>query len=166
MPKMENTQEQLLVTSVAAKLDIVITSYCEFEIEGYLYNPFSDRCLLFGNTLELLLKMGEMFDHLKFPQSSVEYRSFYNSKRGREKSPIQEETQVNEMNASESAQAKFIVHVQYRQNATWQGTIQWVDENKTQRFRSTLEMLRLMEEALDSKQDTGMNSFQNSEDEE
>ena len=44
--------------------------------------------------------------------------------------------------------ATFVIHVQFRQNATWQGTIQWVDEKKEQHFRSTLEMLRLLDEAL------------------
>lgn len=45
-------------------------------------------------------------------------------------------------------EATFVIHVQFRQNATWQGTIQWVDEKKEQHFRSTLEMLRLLDDAL------------------
>ena len=44
--------------------------------------------------------------------------------------------------------ATFVVHVQFRQNATWQGTIQWIESKKTQKFRSTLELIRLMDEAL------------------
>ena len=43
----------------------------------------------------------------------------------------------------------FIIRVQYRQNATWQGTIQWVEQKKTQQFRSVLEMIKLMEEVVD-----------------
>lgn len=44
--------------------------------------------------------------------------------------------------------ATFIVQVQFRQNATWQGSIHWNEKNKTQYFRSTLEMIKLMDEAL------------------
>ena len=42
----------------------------------------------------------------------------------------------------------FVVQVLYRQNATWQGTVRWLDTNKTQPFRSVLELLSLMQEAL------------------
>lgn len=42
----------------------------------------------------------------------------------------------------------FVVEVQYRRNATWQGTVRWIDGNKTERFRSTLELLKLMDSAL------------------
>ena len=42
----------------------------------------------------------------------------------------------------------FIIQVQFRQNATWQGTIRWADKKKAQRFRSTLEMIKLMDDAL------------------
>ncbi len=47
--------------------------------------------------------------------------------------------------------AKFIVSIQFQQNATWQGSIQWVNENRTQKFRSALEMLKLMDEALNDQ---------------
>lgn len=42
----------------------------------------------------------------------------------------------------------FLVRVLYRQNSSWQGTIQWLDESKTLSFRSMLEMIHLMEEAI------------------
>ena len=42
----------------------------------------------------------------------------------------------------------FQVTVRFRQNSTWQGSILWMEQNETQNFRSVLEMLRLMDEAL------------------
>lgn len=45
-------------------------------------------------------------------------------------------------------QDTFIVSVQFQQNATWQGTIKWAGQNEEQRFRSTLEMLKIMDGAL------------------
>ena len=42
----------------------------------------------------------------------------------------------------------FLIRIQFHQNSTWQGTIQWLEENKTLPFRSVLEMLHLMEEAV------------------
>lgn len=50
--------------------------------------------------------------------------------------------------------ATFIVHVQYCQNATWQGTIVWADEKQTSNFRSALEMLKLMDSAVEQSNES------------
>ena len=42
----------------------------------------------------------------------------------------------------------FLVRVKYRQNATWQGEIVWVEGNQRQYFRSALELLKLIDSAL------------------
>lgn len=42
----------------------------------------------------------------------------------------------------------FIISISDFQNGTWQGELHWVDENKTQYFRSVLELLKLMDGAL------------------
>lgn len=47
----------------------------------------------------------------------------------------------------------FLVRVLFRQNATWQGTMQWLDEKKSKPFRSLLEMVVLMEEALNDSRE-------------
>ena len=44
----------------------------------------------------------------------------------------------------------FIVHVQHRQNSSWQGRITWMDKNKTVCFRSIWEMIKLVAGALDT----------------
>ncbi len=41
----------------------------------------------------------------------------------------------------------FLIRVQFRQNATWQGRIEWLEGKKTRPFRSLLEMSQLMQEA-------------------
>ena len=43
----------------------------------------------------------------------------------------------------------FVLKILNRQNSTWQGTVTWVEENKTQNFRSALELLKLIDGALD-----------------
>ena len=45
----------------------------------------------------------------------------------------------------------FIVKVMNQQNATWQGSVTWVDEQREQYFRSALELLRLIDGALEKK---------------
>ena len=45
----------------------------------------------------------------------------------------------------------FIVKILNRQNSTWQGSVTWVDEQRTQNFRSALELLKMIDGALDEK---------------
>lgn len=51
----------------------------------------------------------------------------------------------------EKTAGTFVVQIVSNQNATWQGTVTWVDEQKTQNFRSALELLKLIDGALEEK---------------
>ena len=54
---------------------------------------------------------------------------------------------------TEREQGTFIVKILNQQNSTWQGTITWVEEQRTQNFRSALELLKLIDGALDENVD-------------
>jgi len=43
----------------------------------------------------------------------------------------------------------FVIKILNNQNSTWQGTVNWVDKQKVQNFRSALELLKLIDGALD-----------------
>ena len=54
----------------------------------------------------------------------------------------------------------FIIKVDNCQNGTWQGRVVWAEENRTEHFRSALELFRLMDNAMNnrdmgSKKDVG-----------
>ena len=48
--------------------------------------------------------------------------------------------------------ASFIVRVTSRQNATWQGSISWTEKGVTKHFRSALELIKLIDSALDEEE--------------
>ena len=43
----------------------------------------------------------------------------------------------------------FVIKVMNTQNATWQGTVTWTDGKRTEPFRSALELIKLMDSALE-----------------
>ena len=43
----------------------------------------------------------------------------------------------------------FIVKILNKQNSTWQGSVTWVEEQKTQNFRSALELIKMIDTAMD-----------------
>ena len=49
--------------------------------------------------------------------------------------------------------ATFTIQIQFQQHSTWQGTIAWAEGEKSQKFRSELEMLKLMMEAVAANKD-------------
>jgi len=44
--------------------------------------------------------------------------------------------------------AAFHIRIRFRRNASWQGTVTWLERRETSHFRSALELLGLMDSAL------------------
>ena len=55
---------------------------------------------------------------------------------------------------SRGSRGTFVVHVQARQNATWQGNVVWAEKNITRSFRSALELLKMIDHSLDESEIT------------
>jgi len=43
----------------------------------------------------------------------------------------------------------FLIRIHFNQNADWQGVVQWLELNKTVPFRSVLELILLLNEAVE-----------------
>ncbi|MBC2870856.1 hypothetical protein KQI11_00175 [Acetanaerobacterium sp. MSJ-12] len=56
---------------------------------------------------------------------------------------------IERLSEHAGGRATFTVQVTYRQNATWQGTVTWLEEGKQSHFRSALELIKLMDSALE-----------------
>jgi hypothetical protein len=113
-------------------------------VKSFYFDTFTRFCSLD----ELLFAMGDLFNAIQYPMQTVKYRSF-RSRPARTIKPKQVFTmeQLGTPFAG-TEKATFVINVLYRQNATWQGNIRWVDRDQTLNFRSTNELIRLMESAL------------------
>lgn len=60
----------------------------------------------------------------------------------------QEERAVSEHDANR----RFVLQIISNQNATWQGTVTWMDSNRQESFRSALEMIKLLDSAVEENQ--------------
>lgn len=49
-----------------------------------------------------------------------------------------------------SKKPAFLINMLDNQNMTWQGTITYLEDNQKMPFRSVLEMLKLMDSAMDA----------------
>lgn len=135
------------VTAMSTRVTVKVSSYNNRVITGWVYNAHFDKTVPFSDGLELLTVMENLFEALSFPGRFEDYRHFTNRMQKKNRKGIKEREDMSDRLKEE--QATFIIHVQFRRNATWQGTIQWVDQDKRQSFRSTLEMIRLIDEAME-----------------
>lgn len=61
---------------------------------------------------------------------------------------------VQTNNATQIGGTNFLVSIYHQENQSWQGAIQWLDTGKKVHFRSELEMLNLMQQAILAGQTT------------
>ncbi|MGI6028443.1 MAG: hypothetical protein ACOX81_03410 [Candidatus Heteroscillospira sp.] len=52
------------------------------------------------------------------------------------------------MAATDRGERAFLVRITDTQNATWQGTVTWIDDQEVRPFRSALELLKLIDSTL------------------
>ena len=51
-------------------------------------------------------------------------------------------------NKFEKDKGTFIIKILNQSNYTWQGTVTWVEKTKTQNFRSALELIKIIDGAI------------------
>ena len=148
-------EKPVLITSMASRAQIRVCSEKGQALAGFVTNEFLNLTVSFRDVVEMLAILEQTFDFLSFPQTTLSYRSFRPaSRRGKGRRPRKAGVRLMEKNPKEperGEKATFLVHVQFRQHATWQGNITWVEKGVTQQFRSALEMLRLMNEAVEGE---------------
>ena len=120
---------------------ICVDSYDDKVMKGRIYNPYLEGEIAFSSTMSLILYMEELLEEMSFPQAYEIKRSF-----GQFKTYIYQTGQV--LSNYKGKKATFEIKILFRQNASWQGTVLWIEEEKEESFRSVLELMLLMNSAL------------------
>lgn len=141
-------RDKKMVTSMASKVLVCVTSYSEGEIQGTIYNDYYEKKISFISTTELINGLESLYNSLSFPQKFMETRSFGVKRLVKRARKNKEADKVYEEIAHKDGIANFSIHVKFRMNADWQGEICWLEKGIRQNFNSTLEMIKLMDSAL------------------
>ena len=119
------------------------------RMSGRIYHRYSQQPITFMWVEGVFFSIEKMMVEWEYPQSTLEMRIFAPSshhQRWMQGIAIQA---MNDPRAHTGVVTHLEGHVKYRQNATWQGTVTWADKNKQQNFRSALELIKLMDSAMD-----------------
>ncbi|MFU0831662.1 MAG: Type II toxin-antitoxin system HicB family antitoxin [Oscillospiraceae bacterium] len=130
-----------------AQILIWLDSKQSNDMAGRLYSGYYHRVYNFSNVTELMLAIDRLCDAMQFPQATSQNRSFESKHMKTFVRKVENFMDSEIETVCKPENATFLVHIKFRQNASWQGSITWVEKEKTQNFRSALEMLKLMDEA-------------------
>lgn len=124
---------------------IRIYSYDNKNLQGTFYSPYYGEEIVFTNLTRLLLLMEELMDEMDSPKASTISRKFIAEPKNLERQTIADELHVP---VNCKVLATFKVKVMFRQGASWQGKLWWLEGEQEQTFRSTLEFIKLMDNVL------------------
>ena len=123
---------------------IAIDEYNSVDFCGKLYNPFLKQSVEVKSFHHLIKEIDTLMDEIGCPMSGMEKRSFKKRTQSDEREThISEKAQVPRGKA-----ATFAIRIQYRNNASWQGTVKWIEGEAEECFRSMLELFWLLDSAL------------------
>lgn len=128
---------------------VCVDRYENDEMSGRLYHFFDEVYTEFHSILDMVKKLECLLDRMQMPKRSMEDRHFIQNTEN-----ILEENEVFDIHnlkrpvICKGKKATFAVRVVYRQNASWQGQVIWEEKKKKLSFRSTLELMKLMDNAL------------------
>ena len=108
------------------------------KFRGRLYNPYWKEGVSFSGVMEFLTRMEELLDQMQFPQSFTARRTFT-------RPAGQEPVAWPPPDVRQGKEATFYLKVLFRQNASWQGTVKWMETGQEEPFRSVLELLLMMD---------------------
>ena len=127
---------------------ICVDEYDHHSVLGRIYYPENEKPVHFNEIGRLFIEIDRILDEIHFPESSTSGRSFKVPIQNRLKS--KEKASMKKMKIQQKGgKGTFVVQVQFRQHATWQGKVLWAEKNETVNFRSALELLKLIDSALD-----------------
>lgn len=122
-----------------------------YDVSGRIYHCYATDAILFQTSIHFIHKMDDFMDRINYPQRSMQDRVFGKTKKQFHNNGYDETQSIKKLFEEEEIMDKrgekttFVVEIKYRENATWQGNVEWVEGGKKQTFRSALELIKLID---------------------
>jgi len=121
---------------------ICADAYENRVLRGRIYNPYFENGVCFESTMDFLKIIKYMLEEMNTPQSFTAYRCFRKEKRI-------EITEASNGMMKNGRKTTFVLRILFGQHTSWQGILTWPEGKKEEKFRSALELLFLMDSALE-----------------
>lgn len=141
---MLTSMQQSTAPYEARNLYLCIDTYENGEASGRLYGGIKQAAVQFHAILPLLRMIDDILD-------SDARVSRFEQNRALLAKAVQQRAQLDqsqEISRRPGEIATFAIRVHFRQNATWQGEVVWVEKRKSNHFRSALELIYMLDDVL------------------
>ena len=125
---------------------ICVDSYDDSLMKGLMYHGSFSEGKVFSNLMQMLHMIEAVLDDTGFPMATMEKRRF-NTFKSDDKEEEAGDGAI-EFDTKKGGLATFRLKILFRHNASWQGSVAWIEGNNEEPFRSALELLMLMDSAL------------------
>lgn len=129
-----------------AALRVCVDKASDGAFCGHVVGPRIKSAITFSDLSDFVIQIDSLLDMQKFPQAFQRIRSF-TDKPAPSVPGVQAKEEIGSLDKYSSLFGEcftFSFIVVSRQNATWQGYIDWLDGSDKARFISTLEFMKLV----------------------
>ena len=145
-------ERKAMVSSFLPSYLICIDEEKNGALSGKVYTgakQFSD--ISFEDLPQMLVKIDEICDLLNCPMAWNENRAAKQPENKKVMNKEQVKGVLSKMRnfdteSRKGNKATFILNINFRQNASWQGTVRWVEKKQLFKFRSALELIKYIDE--------------------
>ena len=126
---------------------LCVDYYRDEKINGRIYHRYQTEPIRVGGMTEAVFEIDAFFDRLGYPFPGTESHYFIKHEK-KQRIKMARKLSDEEMLKNNGEKGTFIIRVEQRQHSSWQGRVTWVEEGKTENFRSALELLKMIDGAL------------------
>ena len=147
---MGDAQRYRINISAPNLVNVCIDDNRSGDLSGRMYCCYCKDAIPFSGIIELLRNMEKLFDAISFPQASTRTRLFLQNQDAdvnRIDKPEKVITQ-EEIIKNTGMKGTFVTSVRFRQNATWQGDVFWVEQENLHKFNDSMEFIRIIDRAV------------------
>lgn len=137
---------------------VCIDEYDSGEMHGRLYNAIQEEPIQFNSAITLIKSISDIFDHGDHPQATMRVRGFGKTVTVNRAPKADDKADFCDPRHRafsrtniRGKKATFGVKIMFRQNASWQGTLCWIEKNREENFRSVLELMMLIDSAFEAE---------------
>ena len=147
---MQNENKVRVNWAIPNLVNVCIDGYENGEFSGSFFHKYDKKPVRFEHFMGMVKELEALYDTIGYPQATSHKRSFLKE----EKQVIEKKTDLpvvwnnEELGSHRGARATFYILVKGRTNATWQGEVIWVEKGLAKKFRSVMELMILMDNAL------------------
>ena len=144
------------VTASSIKMIVEIAMNDNGCFHGIIDCKYYKEPFAFTNTMELIDIMDTTFDNKGYPESQLLLRTFTRARKRMNSKKVdlnkhlgdKVSGRVGSHHKPPSGTNTFEISVRHRNNAEWQGTAYWVENDEKKEFLSVLEMIKFIDESL------------------